>query len=89
MTIEGLRNLIRSKLESGLLPYNSIPRVWGAPGNGETCDGCDLIVAPPELLIEGIALSGDGQNASNAVDRRKPLQLHVTCFYLWDQERRS
>ena len=89
MTIEGLRNLIRSKLESGLLPYNSIPRVWGAPAIGETCDGCDLIVAPTELLIEGIALSGDGQNASNAVDRRRPLQLHVTCFYLWDQERHS
>ena len=89
MTIEALRSLIRAKLESGLLPYNSIPRVWGGPGSGETCDGCDLIVVPTELLMEGIALSGDGPNVSNATDRRKPLQLHVTCFYLWDQERRS
>jgi hypothetical protein len=76
-------------MEQGLLPYDSIPRVWGGPGNGETCDGCDLMIPPTELLIEGIALSGDGENAFNATDRRVPLQLHVTCFYVWDQERRK
>jgi hypothetical protein len=38
MELEALRPLIRSKLTDGRLPLNSIPRVWGGPGNGETCD---------------------------------------------------
>ena len=66
--------------------------MWGGPGNGETCDACDLLISKGEFVIEGIAVPGDVQNALNAlnaVDRRKPLQLHVPCFSLWDQERRS
>lgn len=92
MNLESLRVLIRTKLEQGLLPYNSIPRVWGASGNGETCDGCDLMISPRELVIEGISVTGDISEASKMlrmVDRRRPLQLHVTCFYLWDSERRN
>ena len=88
MDLDSLRLLIRSKLESGLLPYNSIPRIWGAPGNGEMCDGCDLLVAPTDMVIEGISLADDGRKLFDAHDHRRPLQLHVTCFYLWDSERR-
>ena len=83
-----LRSLIRAKLEQGLLPYNSIPRIWGAAGSGETCDGCDLIIEPPDLVMEGIALN-DGGKSLYALDSRKPLQLHVLCFYLWDEARRT
>jgi len=32
---QGLQLIIRQKLKNGTLPYNSIPRVWGGPGNGE------------------------------------------------------
>jgi hypothetical protein len=62
----------------GRLPYNSIPRVWGGPGNGEVCDGCEEIVTKDEFVIEGIALTNG----------RKPLQLHVKCYYLWEDERK-
>ena len=34
-----LRLLIQEKLADGRLPHTPIPRVWGGPGNGETCDG--------------------------------------------------
>jgi hypothetical protein len=88
VTPDALRSLIRSKLEAGLLPYNHIPRVWGGPASGETCDACDSLISKDEFVIEGIAVAGDAQNALNTVDRRKPLQLHVPCFSLWDQERR-
>jgi hypothetical protein len=47
-----LRILIRIKLREGRLPQHSIPRVWGGPGNGETCDGCDKIVAKAQVSIE-------------------------------------
>jgi hypothetical protein len=74
---QGLQLIIRQKLRDGTLPYNSIPRVWGGPGNGEACDACDGIITKDELVIEGIALAGG----------RKPLQLHAECFHLWEIER--
>ena len=92
MSSDALRLLIRAKLEQGRLPYNGIPRIWGAPGNGETCDACELIIPPSDMVIEGISMTGDVTDASKAlpaVDRRRPLQLHVTCFYLWDLERHA
>ena len=36
-----LRLLIQSKLADGRLPQDSIPRVWGGAGAGETCDACE------------------------------------------------
>jgi hypothetical protein len=41
---EPLRVLIRAKLADGRLPTNSIPRVWGGLGNGETCDARKAII---------------------------------------------
>ena len=35
MQQHSLQLLIRHKLATGALPMNSIPRVWGGPGNGE------------------------------------------------------
>jgi hypothetical protein len=78
MDQDSTRLLIRQKLADGRLPYNSIPRLWGGPGAGETCDACEEKVAIPALVMEGIAIGG-----------HKPLQLHVQCFYLWDAERRD
>lgn len=74
-----LRALIRTKLADGRLPRNSVPRVWGGPGNGETCDGCEEIVTKDQFVMEGISLANG----------RKPLQLHVACFNIWDDERRA
>ena len=79
MQQHSLQLLIRQKLQNGALPYDSISRVWGGPGNGETCDACELIVTKDEWVMEGISLAGG----------RKPLQLHTECFHLWEQERRS
>ena len=50
-----LQLLIRQKLADGRLPINSIPRVWGGPGNGETCDACEGIITKDEFVIEGIS----------------------------------
>jgi hypothetical protein len=73
-----LRRLVSDKLADGRLPLNSIPRVWGGPANGETCDVCDIVVTQHEFIMEGISLAPG----------KKPLQMHVGCFYLWDEERR-
>jgi hypothetical protein len=55
MTDTTRRILIRIKLRDGALPQDSIPRVWGGPGNGETCDACEEIVTKSQMGIEGAA----------------------------------
>jgi hypothetical protein len=79
MDTEALRLLIRQKLEDGRLPYNHIPRVWGGPSALEMCDACETSIGEDQLVMEGISLGGG----------RKPLQLHVICFGIWDTERRN
>ena len=74
---EALRSLIRGKLQDGRLPFH-LPRFWGGPAQGQTCDACDRLIAE-QMLVQGIARVG--------WDRR-PIQMHVDCFALWDQERR-
>jgi hypothetical protein len=78
MEAEALRLLIRSKLNAGRLPHNSIPRFWGGPGNGEQCDACDSPITKEQFVMEGIA--------SMHTDE-KPIQFHVTCVGVWDGER--
>jgi hypothetical protein len=78
MDQESLRLLIQRKIRDGRLPHDGIKKVWSSPSAGETCDACDAIVAMDQLLMEGITLDLG----------RKPLQLHVRCFQMWDHERR-
>jgi hypothetical protein len=75
-----IRLLIREKLKDGRLPYDSMPRFWGGPGNNEWCDACDALITNQELVMEGIS--------STPADK-KPVQFHVVCFHLWDHERRE
>jgi hypothetical protein len=79
MRQQGLQLIIRQKLQDGTLPHNSIPRVWGGPGNGEACDACDGTITKDEWVIEGVSLAGG----------REPLQLHAECFHLWERERHA
>jgi hypothetical protein len=73
-----LRRVVQAKLADGRLPHDSIPRVWGGPGAGETCDACGGTVTKAHLMMEGITLSPD----------RGSVQFHVRCFQVWDSERK-
>ena len=70
--------LIRYKLQTGVLPPDSIPRAWSGLGNGETCDACELSITNGQWVTEGLSLGGD-----------RKLQLHVECFHFWERERRT
>jgi hypothetical protein len=72
-----LRARIRGKLSTGDLPVNGIPRFWVGPSSGEECNACHRLITGP-FVVEGIATT-DGV--------RKPIQMHVDCFALWDEER--
>jgi hypothetical protein len=76
MDQDTLRLIIRRKLAAGSLAQDSIPRFWGGRPDGEHCDACEEVISADQLVIEGIS----------ATDNRG-LQLHVECFYLWDEER--
>jgi hypothetical protein len=75
---EALRLVIRSKLNDGRLPYDSMPRFLGGPGDGEQCDVCETLITKEQLVMEGIA---------SVLSNKKPVQFHVRCFYVWDAER--
>jgi hypothetical protein len=79
METDALRALIRQKLRNGRLPTDHIPRFWAGPSEGETCNACERLITEP-LVVEGISASVGGS---------KPLQMHVGCFALWDEERRE
>ena len=76
--LQRITEIIKTKLADGKLPHNSIPRVWGGPGNGELCDACETAIGRSALIMEGIASEGGGG-----------IQFHVPCFYLWDSLRRA
>jgi hypothetical protein len=59
-------------------PRTSIPSVWGGAGAGEACDACEAVITPDEFVMEGVTMTGEPPI---------PLQLHVQCFYIWDDER--
>ena len=80
MDDEALRALIVLKLQDGRLPRNGAPRVFGRPGHGETCDACVASITKEQMAIEGIALAAGGG---------RPVQLHASCFQIWETERRK
>lgn len=73
MNNTALRAVIAAKLADGRLPQDSIPRLWGGPGNGETCQACDETVLKGQLIMEGVSTEGGAG-----------VQFHVQCFYIWD-----
>jgi hypothetical protein len=76
MKIEALRLLIREKLEDGCLPHERISRVHSCPADGEKCGACERRITTAQFVVTGTTLAGRG-----------PIQLHVQCFQVWDDER--
>ena len=64
-------SLIQEKLAAGRLPNDHIPRIWGGPGNGETCDGCE------ETVTKGSDRDGESRRDGmrGPVSRRLLLRL--------------
>ena len=77
MDHEDIRLVILAKLADGRLSHDSIPRVWGGAGAGETCDACDEVVTKDQFIMEGVS----------TVPGKRGIQFHVQCFMFWDQVR--
>jgi hypothetical protein len=79
MDQESVRLLIQRKIRDRSLPHDGIKKVWSSPSAGERCDDCDTVLTPDQVLMEEATLDLG----------RRPFQLHVRCFQIWDHERRT
>jgi hypothetical protein len=67
-------------LQRGRLPYEGVSNVSGGPAAGEVCAVCETVIADQQLAMEGMTQNGNGT---------QPIQFHVLCFALWNEERRK
>ena len=80
MDDKAVRLLIRVLLQKGRLPYASAAKVSGSPATGEVCAACGMIITDKQLVMEVVPRTGTG---------KEPIQFHVLCFELWNDERRK
>src|SRR5262245_25962840 len=77
MTADGIRHLIRERIQAGRLPRDHTIGLWHGSGLGQTCDGCGLTITPADRL------------SLMCAEDWKVIRLHEACFALWDEERRT
>ena len=75
-----LRLLIRMLLQKGRLPFASASTVFGSPATGEVCEACGIVITHEQLVMDVVPKTGK---------RKEPIQFHVLCFELWNDERRK
>jgi len=89
---EAIRALVREKLRDGRLPLDSIRRFWGGPAAGEICDACDQPIPRQQVIMEGITSTVRSKTTprhGSTSRNNRPIQFHVRCFQIWDEERRE
>lgn len=71
-----LHRMVKRKLRTGRLPYESVPTILGAPGDGEweACAACDQPLTTRQLVM-----------AVPVCDAF--VHLHADCFMVWNEER--
>jgi hypothetical protein len=72
-----VRELIRLKLRSLLLPVEESGRVWAGAGAGEPCSACDERIDMNQTVYEW-------EDAAFVAK----FQMHVRCYEIWNEERR-
>ena len=72
----GVRQLIRQRIQANLLPRDQTIELWHGPYLWKTCDGCGLAIAPAERM------------SLLCADDWKVIRLHAACFDIWAEERR-
>jgi len=74
---KSLAEIVRGKVELGVLPLETPPKLWVGIGCGETCTACEKPILPAQSEYE--VEYGDGRPA---------IRLHIGCHGLWQAELR-
>jgi hypothetical protein len=67
--------IVRQKIDAGLLPVERPPKIWAAFGHGGPCSGCGATITA-------------AQTSYGFEDAGKSYRLHLGCFGLWEAEQR-
>jgi hypothetical protein len=60
--------------------YDSALKVSGSPAAGKVCAACGIVITSEQLVMEATIKKAKGAH---------PIQFHVPCFELWNDERRK
>jgi len=71
-----LSEIVRAKLNAGILPLEDPVRRWAGFGSGKQCSLCEQPIQPSHTEYE------------LRFENREALQFHVVCHDVWDGERR-
>ena len=75
-----IRDKIREKITSGLLPLLAPNRTWGGPGAGLRCVVCEQPISKDQIEFE-VQFIQEGQSAPQV------SHFHLDCFAAWELER--
>jgi len=73
---KSLSEMVRAKLNAGILPLEDPVRTWASFGTGKQCAVCEQPIQSSQTEYE------------LRYDDREPLRFHVVCHGSWDSERR-
>jgi hypothetical protein len=58
MEIEAIRVIVPSETSGPVAwPLDSMPRFWGGPADGETCEATDTLITKEQLMMEARRLA--------------------------------
>jgi hypothetical protein len=77
MEADGVRQLIRGRIQAGRLPREHTIELWHDPGFGQICNGCGLTITMADRM------------SLICADEWRVVRLQADCFVLWEEERRS
>jgi hypothetical protein len=75
--LEGLRALVRERLDRGAVPQEACRITWFGPGSGQCCILCERVIRPTEIECEC-------EHPRGGV-----IRFHQLCFAAWDEARQA
>jgi hypothetical protein len=72
----GLAEIVRKKLDAGVLPRDQPLKVWAGIGSGKRCSACETPIPHSRTEYE-----------AEYYDARPAIRFHAGCYETWEAER--
>jgi len=74
---KSLAEIVRDKVDSGVLPLDAPVKLWAGLGSGQRCSVCEQPI-----------LAAQAEYEPQYDDGRAVIRFHAGCHGLWEAERR-